>query len=452
MIKYLGLLFVTVAVLSVPSRADTTQCVSTPAPSGSVTVAITTGTLQGCTVPPPNNLRIVRDLSGFPYNNTEVACQVNGEIPAGWVITSFNSTTSCGGISQTWTLLNLNGAPSGGGQTQTVCGQSVGSIPNAWVTLSYGTSSACDNSTNNARNIKNTNGLATGTILTVCQTSNLPSGWVINSTSTTNFCVPNVPFETIENKNSVPPPPSVHATMQQDGNFVVFGASGSPVFATNTNGTGAVIIRVQDDGNFVVYASVWQAGTYATPLPGPFTPQTCKIATLLHAPQIMNSGKCIVSPSGQYMFYIAPGGMAYIYDIAHNVGTWSAPGTNGNPGAYVNMQSDGNLVVYNSTGTTALWNSGTYNSGSTLLNMENDGRIILYKPVWNTHTSRGWDNNSYPHPACDLGPGTGWTGTMGVNQCFVSPNGRYQLLLQSNAVLVLSDLSVNPPLPIWTSQ
>jgi hypothetical protein len=41
---------------------------------------------------------------------------------------------------------------------------------------------------------------------------------------------------------------------------------------------------------------------------------------------------------------------------------------------------------------------------------------------------------------------------MGVNQCFVSPNGRYQLLLQSNAVLVLSDLSVNPPLPIWTSQ
>src|SRR5689334_4863175 len=118
MIKYLGLLFVIIAALSVPSRADTSQCITQPAPAGSVTVGITTGSLQGCTAPPPNNIRIVRDLSGFPYNNTEVACQVNGEIPSGWVITSFNSTSACGGISQTWTLLNLNGAPSGGGQTQ----------------------------------------------------------------------------------------------------------------------------------------------------------------------------------------------------------------------------------------------------------------------------------------------------------------------------------------------
>lgn len=249
-----------------------------------------------------------------------------------------------------------------------------------------------------------------------------------------------------------PPPPSTPnvAVMQSNGNFVVFGPTGQIMFSTGTAGTGAGIVRVQDDGNLVLYAFVWQAGTYAASSPGPFPPQTCKIATLLHAPQMMFGGQCITSPKGQYMLYIGPDGNLFIYDIAHSIGTWG-PGTAGNYGAFLNFQMDGNLVVYDSTGTVGLWNSVTSNTGADLLNMEDDGRIILWRPVWSAQTSRGWDTNTYPHPSCDVGSGTGWTGAIGVGQCFVSPNGRYELLLQSNDHLILLDLSVSPPVSLWTS-
>jgi hypothetical protein len=143
-------------------------------------------------------------------------------------------------------------------------------------------------------------------------------------------------------------------------------------------------------------------------------------------------------------------GNLFIYDIAQGHGTWNAAGTPGHPGDFLNFQPDSNLVVYDSTGTTVLWQTTTSNSGASLLNMEDDGRIILYRPVWNTGTSHGWgDTNQYTHPACDLGSGTGQTGAMAVNQCFVSPNGRFELLLNSSNNLLLLDNSVSPPQVLW---
>ncbi len=239
----------------------------------------------------------------------------------------------------------------------------------------------------------------------------------------------------------------VCATMQPDGNFVVNGPGGNITFQTNTSGSGAVIVRVQDDGNIVLYKEVWQAGTDVTPSPGPFPTQTCPIATLLHAPQSLTSGQCIISPNGQNILYMAPDGNFYIYNIAIGSGTWGA-GTSGHPGAFATLQTDGNFVVYDSANR-PLWNSGTSGTGADLLNMENDGRIILYRPIWQSGTSRGWSMVSVIHPTCDVGPGTGWTGVLGANQCFVSPDGRYELLLQASGELLLTDNSVNPPAVLW---
>jgi hypothetical protein len=241
-------------------------------------------------------------------------------------------------------------------------------------------------------------------------------------------------------------------SMQTDGNFVLYNAAGQALWSSATSGSGAEIVRVQDDGNLVLYALAKIAGgVFAPPSIGPFPPQTCKIGTLLHAQQFMWSGQCITSPKGQYFLYMSPvDGNLFIYDIAQGHGTWNAAGTPGNPGDFLNFQTDGNLVVYNSTGTTVLWQTTTSNSGATLLNMEDDGRIILWKPVWNTGTSHGWgDTNQYTHPPCDLGSGTGQTGAMAAGQCFVSPNGRFELLLNSSNNLLLLDNSVNPPLVLW---
>jgi len=446
MYKTLVLLLLAIAAISMPANAQSTvtQCTSVAVPAGSVSISYSTNSACGIGT---NNQRTIENISTLSTGASVAACNDGLPIPLGWVITGFPGSSVCGS-NNTESLFNINGESPG--FSTSVCFQST--LPAFWVITDTPTISACGSGTGTGRNILNVANLPTGTQETVCRISTVPSGWSVISTGSNSTCggSSGSGIEVIQN-NNVPPPQPIHAIMQTDGNFVVYGSTGSAIFSTGTAGTNGVIVRVQDDGNFVVYKEIWQAGTYATPATGPFTPQTCKIATLLHAPQFMFGGQCIVSPSGQYMFYVDPSGLTFIYDIAHAVGTWSAPGTAGNAGDYVLLQTDGNLVVYNSAGTGALWNSVTSNSGATLLNMENDGRIILYAPVWNAQTSRGWDTNNYTHPACDMGPGTGWTGVLGVGQCFVSPNGRYELLLQDNGHLVLYDQSVSPPAILWTS-
>jgi hypothetical protein len=239
----------------------------------------------------------------------------------------------------------------------------------------------------------------------------------------------------------------VCATMLSDGTFEVLGSGGNVLWTTGA--TGGSIAKIGDDGNFAVYKVIWLAGTYVNPpAPGPFAPESCAFATLLHAPQTIPSGQCIASPNRQYILYMAPDGNFFIYNYATGTGTWG-PGTYNHPGAFAYLQTDGNFVVYDSTGTVALWNSATYGTGATLLDMENDGRAILYKPVFQSFTSQGWNTINLIHPSCDVGTGTGITGVLGVGQCFVSPDGRYQLLLQANGELVLSDLSVTPNTVLW---
>jgi len=254
----------------------------------------------------------------------------------------------------------------------------------------------------------------------------------------------------VDEPPSTPLLANYHATMQQDGNFVLYNSASTALWYTNTAGTNANSVFMQDDGNLVLYIFKWQAGVYAAPSPGPFTPQSCKISSYLIAGQRINPNQCIVSPHGQYMLYMAPYGNLYIYDIAHGVGTW---GTNTNSsGAYATLQTDGNFVVYATNGV-ALWNSGTSGTFAERLDMEDDGRIIIYRSAWNSGTSDGQYNGTViAHPGCDIGIGTGSTGVLGSGQCFVSPNGRFELLMQNDGNMVIYDRSVTPNLAIWSSQ
>ncbi len=238
----------------------------------------------------------------------------------------------------------------------------------------------------------------------------------------------------VDEPGAQPPPQSNYATMQTDGNFVLYNSANQSLWSTQSGGTNASSIMMQDDGNLVVYIFKWFAGTYATPSPGPFPPQTCGSTAYLVSGQTLQSGQCIVSPHGQYILYMAPDGNFYIYDIAHAIGTWGA-NTAGHPGAYAILQSDGNFVVYDTNGT-ALWNSGT----------------ALYKSAWNSGTATGQFNwNQLAHPGCDVGTGTGVTGVLGPGSCFVSPNGHFELLLQTDGNLVLNDLGVTPANMLWST-
>src|SRR5579884_528996 len=239
-----------------------------------------------------------------------------------------------------------------------------------------------------------------------------------------------------------------YATMQTDGNFVLYNPSNSNLWSTGTSGTNASSIFMQDDGNLVLYIFKWFAGTYAAPTVGSYPAQTCSIGTYLIAGGRINANQCIVSPHGQYLLYMDPGGNFYIYDIAHGTGTWGA-NTAGHPGAYATLQTDGNFVVYASNGV-ALWNSGTSGTFAERLDMEDDGRIVIYKSAWNSGTSSGqFYGTVLAHPGCDVGTGTGWTGMLGAGQCFVSPNGHFELLLQADGNLVLYDRTVTPNHALW---
>ena len=70
------------------------------------------------------------------------------------------------------------------------------------------------------------------------------------------------------------------------------------------------------------------------------------------------------------------------------VALWSS-GTFGNPGATINMQDDGNLVIYSTSGQ-ALWSSGTSGNPGAKLRMQGDGNLVIYstsgKALWATDT------------------------------------------------------------------
>jgi RHS repeat-associated protein len=254
----------------------------------------------------------------------------------------------------------------------------------------------------------------------------------------------------VDEPGTQPPPQPNYAILQTDGNFVLNNSSNSPLWSTGTGGTNASSIFMQDDGSLALYVMRWLAGTYATPTPGSFPASACSIGTYLTSGEVLASGKCIVSPSGQYFLYMAPDGNFYIYNWANATAPWGAP-TYGHPGAYATLQTDGNLVVYD-VNNVALWSSGTSGTYADRLDMENDGRIILYKAAWNSGTSQGqfhW--TPIAHPGCDAGIGTGTTGILGAGQCFVSPNGHFELLLQTDGNLVINDLSSNPPNTLWST-
>jgi hypothetical protein len=169
------------------------------------------------------------------------------------------------------------------------------------------------------------------------------------------------------------------ATMQTDGNFVIYSQPGVELWSTRTAGTGTsnrFVLR--DDGAFVVMTSagkvVWSSHSHR---------------------EIIGSGRTLMP--GEY--------------IAH---TWPSRV----PPTTITMQQDGDLVVRFQGA--ALWASNTNVKGS-YLQMDPDGGLVIYTPsghaVWTSGTSgrlasssdgTPWvDANAYGHFVVSFTPGSG---------------------------------------------
>jgi RHS repeat-associated protein len=241
-------------------------------------------------------------------------------------------------------------------------------------------------------------------------------------------------------------PANNYATMQTDGNFVLYDPFNNPLWSSGTAGTNASIILMQDDGNLVVYHELWQAGTYRAPSGATVPYDSCRVGNTLPIGQVLSEGQCLESNTGMTFAQMNNGDLQ-IYDRQLGQITWTS-GTYGNPGAYATFQSDGNFVIY-SAASQPLWWTSTW--GATLVELEDDARLIIYNPAWSSGTMQAPVTGSLTHPACDVGRGTGWTGVLGTGSCFVSPNGHYELIMQTDGNLVLNNIGVTPAQTLWST-
>jgi hypothetical protein len=106
----------------------------------------------------------------------------------------------------------------------------------------------------------------------------------------------------------------------------------------------------------------------------------------------------LLSPSGQFELIMQSDGNLVRYNL-YDGHERLATSTEGNQGDVAVFQTDGNFVVYSSSGQ-PLWNSPTYTySGLTL---QDDGNAVIYQgssPLWATDTAND-ESNCWPSNAC----------------------------------------------------
>ncbi|MFI9275724.1 trypsin-like serine protease [Kitasatospora sp. NPDC052896] len=191
--------------------------------------------------------------------------------------------------------------------------------------------------------------------------------------------------------------PGACAQMQTDGNFVVYTTDGNPSAATGALWTSqtyphpGAYLRLQDDGNIVMYqkdgpenstGALWNSGTLRES-------STVPSNTPIWSTRWMEAKSTVLE--------MQQDGNLVLYRKSDGTPLWSS-NTAGNPGAWLAVQSDGNLVVYRAGGgggTGALWSSGTFWSPGAYLKLQDDGNLVVYKKdggegtggaIWSTNT------------------------------------------------------------------
>src|SRR3989338_6247400 len=108
------------------------------------------------------------------------------------------------------------------------------------------------------------------------------------------------------------------------------------------------------------------------------------------------TGQNLRSTNGAYSLDLQGDGNLVLYRLSNNSVLWA---TNTNTGNELDMQGDGNLVLYNSGGGVS-WASNTSGNGATL-ELQNDGNLVIYfngSPLWSTGPDPSPQSPSLPDP------------------------------------------------------
>jgi len=178
--------------------------------------------------------------------------------------------------------------------------------------------------------------------------------------------------------------------MQGDGNLVIYDGHNHALWASNTNGKAGASLIVQNDGNVVIYDThnhpVWASNTVVPAEPhAPTQPGRLLIG------QGLVPGQSLKSANGNLTFVMQTDGNLVLYDW-YNQPLWASH-TNGKTNVwYLVMQGDGNLVIYDCHNH-PLWASGTNGKPGATLTVQDDGNVVIYDtnnhPLWATNTEIG---------------------------------------------------------------
>ncbi|HEY6887201.1 MAG TPA: hypothetical protein VI300_05450 [Solirubrobacter sp.] len=170
--------------------------------------------------------------------------------------------------------------------------------------------------------------------------------------------------------------PGAWAGIQGDGNLVVYTSANRALWSSGTDGHVGAFLALQPDANLVVYSAqttpLWSNGAYDDSLEGG---------------ELLVAGQYLQSRDRRYSLVMQGDGNLVLY--GPDGAAWSSQ-TNSNSGAWVQMQYDGNAVVY-AADRRALWSSGTAGNDGAHLIVQSDGNLVVYGPaaLWDSHSAGG---------------------------------------------------------------
>lgn len=110
------------------------------------------------------------------------------------------------------------------------------------------------------------------------------------------------------------------------------------------------------------------------------------MASMLGPNEGLRRGESLISANGRYRLDLQEDGNLVLYRQTGGATLWSS-GTAGMTVSRAVMQDDGNLVIYGYG--TPLWASNTAGRPGSFLILQNDGNLVIYQPtspVWASGT------------------------------------------------------------------
>lgn len=177
--------------------------------------------------------------------------------------------------------------------------------------------------------------------------------------------------------------------MQSDGNLVIYNQAGQSLWNAGTQNNPGSSLVLQTDGNLVIYSAsgtaLWSSGTIHNPDHLGYVNTVMNLSS--GGADRLYPGQSIDTADGRFHFIFQRDSNLVLYSPTRAV--WSSV-TAGKNAAYLALQSDGNLVLYDRN-SQPVWYSGTSSSDLPLkLIIQQDGNMVLYaspnKPLWSTLT------------------------------------------------------------------